>query len=157
MLRYILLICVLQGIADSAIAQSKTKDPMSWKDILNRAGPPVPPPAPEEPAFVPEPGDDVFGPNPLKYPPKNAPVTATRPLDTDHSLQKGELKVVNVSEYDALYLRELPTENSKILGMIPPDGMGIIYLGERKNNWILVRYDHIEGWVNIHFIARENE
>jgi uncharacterized protein YecT (DUF1311 family) len=41
MLRYILLICVLQGIADSAIAQSKNKDPMSWKEILDRAGPPA--------------------------------------------------------------------------------------------------------------------
>jgi hypothetical protein len=148
MLRYILLFCVLQGIADSAIAQSKTKDPMSWKDILNRAGPPVHPPGPQEPAFVPEPGDDIFGPNPLKFSP---------PPDTRHSLQKGDLKVVNVSEYDALYLREIPNENSKILGMIPPDGNGIVSLGEREDNWILVRYDHIEGWVNIHFIARENE
>src|ERR1700730_18318442 len=39
MLRCMLLICLLQVFGESAIAQSKTRDPMSWKDILNRAGP----------------------------------------------------------------------------------------------------------------------
>jgi uncharacterized membrane protein YgcG len=40
MLRCILAIFLLQIIAGNAIAQSKINDPMSWKDILDRAGPP---------------------------------------------------------------------------------------------------------------------
>ena|SRR5436190_8388826 len=56
MLRWVVLICVLQLLGGSAIAQSKNEGPMSWKDILNKAGPPVQSP-PQKPEYVPEPGD----------------------------------------------------------------------------------------------------
>jgi hypothetical protein len=40
---------------------------------------------------------------------------------------------------------------------VPPDGAGIVYLGERQDSWIRVHYEDTEGWVNIRFIAKENE
>jgi Bacterial SH3 domain len=152
LLRCFLLICVLQFIGDDAIAQSPSKDPMSWKDILNKAGPPVQPP-PQEPAYVHGPGND---PNPPKFTPGITPLPATDAPQQHPSQKRGELKVVNVKEYDALYVRELPTENSKIVGMIPPEATGIFSLGESIGQWILVRYDDTEGWVNMQFIAKEN-
>jgi hypothetical protein len=129
MLRSILLLSVFLVFSDPAFGQSKTKEPMSWKDILNKAGPPVQS-VPQEPTYVPEPGDELFGPNPPKFAPSTNPTPSIH--DPQHQLlqQRGQLKVVNVKQNDVLYVRQLPSEDSKIVGMIPPEAIGIIDLGE---------------------------
>jgi uncharacterized protein len=43
-------LCIFQIIFGSAIAQAQSSDSMSWRQILNKAGPPVQP-APQEPAY----------------------------------------------------------------------------------------------------------
>jgi hypothetical protein len=155
MLRSILLLSVFLVFSDPAFGQSKTKEPMSWQDILNKAGPPVQS-VPQEPTYVPEPGDELFGPNPPKFAPSTNPTPSIH--DPQHQLlqQRGQLKVVNVKQNDVLYVRQLPSEDSKIVGMIPPEAIGIIDLGESNGQWILVRYDDAEGWVNIYFVAKGN-
>jgi uncharacterized protein YgiM (DUF1202 family) len=157
----LLIVCVLQLLGASAIAQPQTpwllaKDQMSWKDILGKAGPPVQSPS-QEPAYVPEQRGDVVGPNPLRVPPPDSGQAGSTARTQDESPQKkGELRVVNVAKDDALYIRHLPTENSKILGMIPPEATDIASLGKIEGNWILVRYGNTEGWVNKQLIAKEN-
>jgi hypothetical protein len=161
MLRFLLVVvCVLQFLGDKAIVQSKAKDPMSWKDILNKAGPQPPVQStPQQPSYQAEPGDELFGLNPLKVVPPEKQGSFSKPQEErpQQREERGKLRVVNVGEYDVLYMRELPSEISRILGMIPPDRGGIQSLGKQEGNWILVRYDGIEGWVNIRFIAEENE
>jgi len=57
--------------------------------------------------------------------------------------------VVNVGPNDVLHIREYATDNSPIVGFIPPNAQGITYLGESQGQWIFVRYeDQAEGWVN---------
>jgi uncharacterized protein len=156
-----LIVCVLQLLGASAIAQPQTpwllaKDEMSWKDILGKAGPPVQSPS-QEPADVPQQRGDAVGPNPLRVPPPDSGQAGSTARTQDEPPQKkGELRVVNVARDDALYIRHLPTENSKILGMIPPEATDIASLGKIEGNWISVRYGNTEGWVNKQFIAKEN-
>jgi uncharacterized protein YgiM (DUF1202 family) len=155
MRRATVFICVAQLIAASAaLAQSRpaAKDPMSWKDILNKAGPLTPAPKQQD-RYLSEPEDDVFGPNPVRAPADNR----MGPTEQSQREQQGdELRIVNVKENDALYLRQYPTEDSKIVGMIPPDATGIIPLGESQGQWILVRFDGTEGWANTRFLSKEN-
>jgi hypothetical protein len=64
-----------------------------------------------------------------------------------------ELVVVNIGPNDVLHIREYATDNSSIVGFIPPDARGITYLGESQGQWIFVRYeDQAEGWVSRRFV-----
>jgi SH3-like domain-containing protein len=51
-----------------------------------------------------------------------------------------------------LNVREFPTSDARIVGVIPPDGRGIVPTGERNGNWVFVRYRRVEGWVSRRFV-----
>ncbi|WP_246695314.1 SH3 domain-containing protein [Methylobacterium sp. P1-11] len=50
------------------------------------------------------------------------------------------LRVIDTAPNDVLNVREFPTADAKIVGVIPPDGRGIVPTGERNGNWVFVRY-----------------
>ncbi|SFL69911.1 hypothetical protein SAMN04488125_12165 [Methylorubrum salsuginis] len=49
------------------------------------------------------------------------------------------LRVIDTAPNDVLNVREYPTTDARIIGMIPPDGRGIIPTGERNGNGVFVR------------------
>jgi uncharacterized protein YgiM (DUF1202 family) len=65
------------------------------------------------------------------------------------------LRVIDTAPNDVLNVRELPTTDSRIVGVIPPDGRGIVPSGERNGNWVFVRYRKVEGWVSSRFVYPE--
>jgi uncharacterized protein YgiM (DUF1202 family) len=65
------------------------------------------------------------------------------------------LRVIDTAPNDVLNVREYPTSDSRIVGVIPPDGRGIVPLGDRNGNWIFVRYRKVEGWVSRRFVYPE--
>jgi hypothetical protein len=64
-----------------------------------------------------------------------------------------KLMVVNVTANDVLNIREYPTDNSRIIDIIPPNGTGVLYLGETEGQWIFVSYDRAKGWVSRRFVV----
>jgi hypothetical protein len=64
-----------------------------------------------------------------------------------------ELVVIDVRPNDVLNIRQSPSEKSRIVGIIPPDSKGVIYLGEKQADWIFVRYEQTEGWANSRFLT----
>ncbi|TGD94916.1 SH3 domain-containing protein [Methylobacterium nonmethylotrophicum] len=65
------------------------------------------------------------------------------------------LRVIDTAPNDVLNVREYPTTDARIVGVIPPDGRGIIASGERNGNWVFVRYRKVEGWVSRRFVYPE--
>ncbi|WP_342150772.1 SH3 domain-containing protein [Methylorubrum sp. SB2] len=65
------------------------------------------------------------------------------------------LRVIDTPPNDVLNVRKYPTTDARIIGMIPPDGRGIIPTGERNGNWVFVRYGKVEGWVSRRFVYPE--
>ncbi len=65
------------------------------------------------------------------------------------------LRVIDTAPNDVLNVRELPTSNARIVGVIPPDGRGLVPSGERNGNWVFVRYRKVEGWVSSRFVYPE--
>lgn len=71
--------------------------------------------------------------------------------------------VVRVKKDDILNIRRLPDPRSEIIGIIPPDGKGIYYLGNKVSvqgksryfDWYRIRFDNITGWVNSHFLEAD--
>jgi len=63
-----------------------------------------------------------------------------------------ELKVVQVSAFGTLNMREKPTNESRVVEFIPPNGEGIISLGETHGQWVFVQYDRAKGWVERQFV-----
>jgi hypothetical protein len=55
------------------------------------------------------------------------------------------LRVIDTAPNDVLNVREYPTSDSRIVGVIPPDGRGITSTGDRNGNWVFVRYKKVEG------------
>ncbi|WP_082523950.1 SH3 domain-containing protein [Methylobacterium sp. Leaf399] len=68
---------------------------------------------------------------------------------------QGTLRVIDTAPNDVLNVREFPSTDSKIVGLIPPDGRGIASTGERNGNWVFVRYRKVEGWVSRRFVYPE--
>ncbi len=62
------------------------------------------------------------------------------------------LRVIDTAPNDVLNVREFPTSDARIVGVIPPDGRGIVPTGERNGNWVVVRYRRVEGWVSRRFV-----
>jgi uncharacterized protein YgiM (DUF1202 family) len=56
---------------------------------------------------------------------------------------------------DTLNIREHPTSQSKLVGIIPPDSHDVTIFGEAVVGWKLVKYGQIEGWVATKFIVPE--
>ncbi|CAO4142289.1 SH3b domain-containing protein [Methylorubrum thiocyanatum] len=65
------------------------------------------------------------------------------------------LRVIDTAPNDVLNVREYPTTDSRIVGVIPPDGRGLVPSGERTGNWVFVRYKKVEGWVSQRFVYPE--
>ncbi|MCJ2067984.1 SH3 domain-containing protein [Methylobacterium sp. J-030] len=65
------------------------------------------------------------------------------------------LRVIDTAPNDVLNVREFPTSDARIVGVIPPDGRGIVPTGERNGNWVFVRYRKVEGWVSRRFVYPE--
>lgn len=65
------------------------------------------------------------------------------------------LRVIDTAPNDVLNVREFPTSNARIVGVIPPDGRGLVPSGERNGNWVFVRYRKVEGWVSNRFVYPE--
>ncbi|MGA4555641.1 SH3 domain-containing protein [Methylorubrum aminovorans] len=65
------------------------------------------------------------------------------------------LRVIDTAPNDVLNVREYPTTGARIVGVIPPDGRGIVPLGDRNGNWVFVRYENVEGWVSSRFVYPE--
>ena len=63
-----------------------------------------------------------------------------------------ELTVVNVGANDMLTIRKFATENSPAIDIIPPNAEGIIYRGPSQGQWIFIKYDRAEGWVDRRFV-----
>ena len=55
------------------------------------------------------------------------------------------LRVVGVKANDVVNVRELPTEKSRVLGVIPPDATDIQATGEVHGPWIFIRFENVEG------------
>ncbi|WP_288586515.1 SH3 domain-containing protein [uncultured Methylobacterium sp.] len=72
---------------------------------------------------------------------------------TAHAQQT--LRVIDTAPNDVLNVREYPTTDARIVGVIPPDGRGIAASGERNGNWVFVRYRKVEGWVSKRFVHPE--
>ncbi|UHC17323.1 SH3 domain-containing protein [Methylobacterium currus] len=65
------------------------------------------------------------------------------------------LRVIDTAPNDVLNVREYPTTDARIVGVIPPDGRGLVASGERSGNWVFVRYRKVEGWVSRRFVYPE--
>lgn len=69
-------------------------------------------------------------------------------------------KVVKVAGDDVLNVRAGVGTRQPILGTIPSDGRGILITGEGRqigrSFWVPVKYNHLEGWVNRGYLARED-
>ena len=63
-----------------------------------------------------------------------------------------ELTVVNVGANDMLTIRKYATENSPAIDIIPPNAEGVIYRGPSQGQWIFIKYDRAEGWVDRRFV-----
>lgn len=66
------------------------------------------------------------------------------------------LRVIDTAPNDVLNVREYPTTGARIVGVIPPDGRGIVPLGDRNSGWVFVRYENVEGWVSSRFVYPES-
>lgn len=65
------------------------------------------------------------------------------------------LRVIDTALIDVLNVRKYLTVGGRIVGVIPPDGRGIMSTGERNGTWVLVRYRNVEGWVSRRFVYPE--
>ncbi|MBO1906563.1 SH3 domain-containing protein [Microvirga sp. 3-52] len=74
---------------------------------------------------------------------------------SEPALAQTTLRVMGVRKNDVLNIREFPTNQSRIVGVIPPDGTGIATTGEREGNWVFVQYNGVEGWTYTAFLSRE--
>ena len=63
------------------------------------------------------------------------------------------LRVVDTALNDVPNVRELPTTESRTVGVIPPDARDLTFLGGRRGNWVFVRYPRAEGWVSSRFVV----
>jgi hypothetical protein len=68
-------------------------------------------------------------------------------------------KVVNVAAHEVLYIRLAPGNLKSFVGKIPPNTTGIVVRGSGvrvgKSIWYPVNYNGVGGWVNGHFIRKE--
>jgi uncharacterized protein YgiM (DUF1202 family) len=65
--------------------------------------------------------------------------------------------VVGIASNDVLNIREQPTVQSRIVGMIPPTATGVVYANNYNDGgrWLLVRYGEITGWVASRYLREE--
>lgn len=79
-----------------------------------------------------------------------AVLLATAPAGAQHTL-----RVIDAAANDVLNVRELPTTDARIVGVVPPDGRGLVASGEVEDTWLFVRYGRVEDWVARRFVEPE--
>jgi hypothetical protein len=62
-------------------------------------------------------------------------------------------RVTRVAMNDALIIRSGPSEDHPSVGVIPPDGKGVLIVGVCHDLWCPVRHHHSMGWVNRYYLA----
>jgi len=65
-------------------------------------------------------------------------------------------RVTRVAVDDALIIRSGPSEFHPSVGFIPPDGKGVLIVGDCRDVWCPVRHQRSKGWVNRYYLADEN-
>ncbi|HEV2606199.1 MAG TPA: SH3 domain-containing protein [Microvirga sp.] len=65
--------------------------------------------------------------------------------------------VVGVSYNDVLNLREHPTANSRITGVIPPNGKDVMWYGQRNGQWVWVEWQSVSGWAHSRYLRPQGE
>ena len=65
-------------------------------------------------------------------------------------------RVTRVAMDDALIIRSGPSEYHPSVGVIPPDGKGVLIVGVCRDLWCPVRHRHSIGWVNRYYLADDN-
>lgn len=63
------------------------------------------------------------------------------------------LRVIDTAPNDVLNVREYPTTEARIVGVIPPDARTVTFLGDRRAGWLFVRYRRVEGWASARFLV----
>lgn len=65
--------------------------------------------------------------------------------------------VTRVEPWDTLNVRVAPGASQDVVGNIPANGEGVIYLGDRKSldndEWYRVAWGALQGWVNAHYLS----
>jgi hypothetical protein len=64
-------------------------------------------------------------------------------------------RVVNVAPNDVLNIREYPSNQSRIIDIIPPASRGIKCFAKTVGDWVLVRHERAEGWAYNRYLVRE--
>jgi uncharacterized protein YraI len=62
-------------------------------------------------------------------------------------------RVTRVAVDDALIIRSGPSEYHPPVGVIPPDGKGVLIVGVCRDLWCPVRHRRSIGWVNRYYLA----
>jgi hypothetical protein len=65
-------------------------------------------------------------------------------------------RVIRVAVDDALIIRSGPSELHPSVGVIPPDGKGVLIVGVCRDLWCPVRHRRSMGWVNRYYLADES-
>ncbi len=82
---------------------------------------------------------------------------ALAPVGGSLVTDKTAFKVVDIPSNDVLNVREKATSQSRIVGMIPPNGTGIVFAGNQTDDgrWFFVRYGNTTGWVASRYLREE--
>jgi hypothetical protein len=65
-------------------------------------------------------------------------------------------RVTRVAMNDALIIRSGPSEDHPSVGVIPPDGKGVLIVGVCRDLWCPVRHRSSIGWVNRYYLADDS-
>jgi uncharacterized protein YraI len=65
-------------------------------------------------------------------------------------------RVTRVAMDDALIIRSGPSEYHPSVGVIPPDGKGVLIVGVCRDLWCPVRHRRSIGWVNRYYLADDS-
>jgi invasion protein IalB len=69
-------------------------------------------------------------------------------LRADLAAEPGETGAyLNPEESASLLMHAEPKPDAPVVGVIPPRGTGILDMGQRQGDWVLVRFGSGEGWV----------
>lgn len=65
------------------------------------------------------------------------------------------LRVIGIASNDVLNVRELPSTQARIVGIVPPNARSVTFDGEARGAWVFVRYRNIEGWADRRYLMPE--
>ena len=65
-------------------------------------------------------------------------------------------RVTRVAVDDALIIRSGPSEYHPSVGVIPPDGKGVLIVGDCRDLWCPVRHRRAIGWVNRYYLVDDS-